>query len=58
MGEVRWPSVMIKDDPELRQMDIGNDFATKEELLKHLDSLDFCNGNNSVVVDGDRIVRG
>ncbi len=52
-----WPIKLLKKDPTLRQTDLGHNFATKEELLKHLDTLNFCQENNAVIVDGEEIVR-
>ena len=52
------PVETLKNEPGLRQADIGLDFPTKEELLKHLNSLGLGPGSNAVVVDGEGIVKG
>ena len=51
------PSKML-DEPALRQKSIRIDFATKDDLLRHLDEIAFCLEKDKVVMDGDEIVRG
>jgi hypothetical protein len=53
-----YPPSMMLDDPALRQKSIRIDFATKDDLLRHLDEIAFCVEKDKVVMDGDEIVRG
>ncbi len=52
-----WPKAMMREDPELRQMDIGLELDSKEEVFHHLDDLAFCIDEDKVVIDGIHIVR-
>lgn len=52
-----WPLKMLKQDPILRQTDLGHDFQTKEALLRHLDELNFCEENNAIIVEGEKVIR-
>jgi hypothetical protein len=52
-----WPAAAMKKDPNLRPMDIGFNFPTKEALLKHTDAMNFCPDNNAIIVDNGKIVR-
>jgi len=53
-----YPPSMMKENPVLREKDIGLDVATKEDLLRHLDEIEFCLEGDKVVMDGDQIVMG
>ena len=37
-------------------MDLGLDFATKEELLRHLDAIEFGVEGDKVILDGAKII--
>jgi hypothetical protein len=52
-----FPESMMRQEPELRQMEIGGAFDSKEELLSHLDKIQFCIDRDRIIVDGDQIVR-
>jgi hypothetical protein len=53
-----WPTAMMKKDPQLRKEDIGFNFPTKEALVKHLKGPHFRLEPNTVILDGEEIVRG
>ena len=48
---------MMRKHPNLRQMDIGGQFVSKEEQLRDLDAIDFCQDHDRVIIDGTRIIR-
>lgn len=48
---------MMREDPSIRQMDIGLEFVRKQELLCHLDSMGFTGDGDSVIIDGIHIIR-
>jgi hypothetical protein len=52
-----WPKEMMREDPTLREMDIGMQFVFKEDLLRDLDEIGFCIDNDKVIIDGIPIVR-
>ena len=49
--------VMMRKEPDLRETEIRLQFASKEELLHHLDELEFCLEGDKVVIDGIHIIR-
>ena len=53
-----WTLSKMAKHPELRLTDLGLDFATKEELLGHLDSIEFCLEGDKLIMDGVQVVRG
>ena len=52
-----YPKAMMREQPDLRQMDIGGQSASKEELLRHVDEIDFCQEGDKIIIDGIHIVR-
>ena len=51
-----WTLSAMAKHPELRKMDLGLDFATKEELLRHLDAIEFGVEGDKVILDGAKII--
>lgn len=47
----------MNEDPDLRNMDIGVNFPTKQDLLNHLDQIGFCADGDKVIMDGDQVAR-
>ena len=52
-----FPKAMMRQDPSLRQYEIGTVFRYKKGLLRHMQDIGFGGDGDSVVIDGVHIIR-
>ena len=52
-----YTKAMMRKQPHLREMDIRGQCSSKEELLRHMDEINFYQEGDMVIIDGIHIVR-